>query len=331
MTIETFAYARAGLLGNPSDGYNGKTTSIIVKNFSARVKLTESKILKITPQQQDLNEFESLDDLSEKIALHGYYGGERLIKAAIKKFHEYCNSNGIKLERKNFTIEYASTIPRQIGLAGSSAIVTACMRALLQFYDVAIPRHILPTLILNAELKELGINAGLQDRVIQTYEGCVFMDFDKEFLDKNGYGIYEPLSIGLLPPVYIAYSTKLSKVSGRVLNDIRVKYDRGDRHVIKTLNRIAAITEQGKEALQRGDSQSLHQLINENFDLRSKIMNISGRNKELVGTARACGVSAKFAGSGGSIIGTYKSEAILEELRLAMKKIDAEVIIPKLV
>lgn len=330
MTIETFAYARAGLLGNPSDGYFGKTISIIVKNFSAQVKLTKSKTLKIIPHKQDLNDFTSLDDLSEKISLHGYYGGERLIKAAIKKFYEYCNSNGIKMERKNFTIEYASTIPRQIGLAGSSAIITATMRALMQFYSVSIPQHILPTLILNAELKELGINAGLQDRVIQTYEGCVFMDFNENFLDQNGYGIYEPLPTELLPPVYIAYSTKLSKVSGRVLNDIRVKYDRGDMHVIKTLNRIAAIAEQGKNALNRGDSQLLHQLINENFDLRSKIMNISDRNKELVGTARACGASAKFAGSGGAIIGTYKSENMLAALKLAMKKIDAEVIIPKL-
>lgn len=330
MTIETSAYSRAGLLGNPSDGYFGKTISIIVKNFSACVKLTESKTLKITPQKHDLNEFTSLDDLSNKILLHGYYGGERLIKAAIKKFHEYCNSNNIKLDRKNFTIEYSSTIPRQIGLAGSSAIVTACMRALMQFYDVSIPRHILPTLILNAELEELGINAGLQDRVIQTYEGCVFMDFNKEFLDKNGYGIYEPLSPELLPPLYIAYSTKLSKVSGRVLNEIRVKYDRGDQNVISTLNCIAAIAEQGKEALKRGDNEKLHTLINENFDLRCQIMNISERNKELVGTARACGASAKFAGSGGAIIGTYKSENMLEELKIAMSKIEAEVIIPKL-
>ena len=35
----------------------------------------------------------------------------------------------------------------------------------------------LPEFILNIELRELGIAAGLQDRVIQTYRGLVFMDF----------------------------------------------------------------------------------------------------------------------------------------------------------
>ena len=39
--IRKRAYARAGLIGNPSDGYNGKTISIIVRNFRAKVVLYE--------------------------------------------------------------------------------------------------------------------------------------------------------------------------------------------------------------------------------------------------------------------------------------------------
>ena len=35
------AYARAGLLGNPSDGYHGKTLSFIVRNYWAEVVLYE--------------------------------------------------------------------------------------------------------------------------------------------------------------------------------------------------------------------------------------------------------------------------------------------------
>ena len=34
--IRKRTYARAGLLGNPSDGYYGKTISIIVRNFWGR-------------------------------------------------------------------------------------------------------------------------------------------------------------------------------------------------------------------------------------------------------------------------------------------------------
>ncbi|MDW7681555.1 MAG: GHMP kinase, partial [bacterium] len=176
MIIEARAFARAGLLGNPSDGYFGKTISISVRNFGAHISLYESPELKIEPQDQDLNIYRNIYQLVDSISLTGYYGGTRLIKSAIKKFCEYCNKNNIKLSNKNFSIRYHSSIPRQVGLAGSSAIITATMRALMCFYGVEIPQEILPNIILSAETEELNINAGLQDRVIQVYEGCVYMD-----------------------------------------------------------------------------------------------------------------------------------------------------------
>ncbi|CAN5347249.1 hypothetical protein BH23BAC1_BH23BAC1_08290 [soil metagenome] len=174
MIIESRAYARAGLLGNPSDGYFGKTISITVKNFGAHISLYQTPELRIETQEQDLNVFRNIFHLREAVSLTGYYGGSRLIKAAIKKFCEFCELNDLKIINKNFTIRYRSSIPRQVGLAGSSAIIIATMRALMQFYQVQIPLEILPNLVLSAERDELGINTGLQDRVIQSYEWCVY-------------------------------------------------------------------------------------------------------------------------------------------------------------
>jgi len=147
-------------LGNPSDGYFGKTISIIVGNFGAHVSLYQTPELQIEPQTQDRNVYRNIFDLVDSVSLVGYYGGDRLIKATIKKFWEYCEQHGARLNSKNFTIRYHSSIPRQVGLAGSSAIITATMRALMQFYDVKIPLEILPSLILSVETDELGINAG---------------------------------------------------------------------------------------------------------------------------------------------------------------------------
>lgn len=331
MIIEVRAYARAGLLGNPSDGYFGKTISISVRNFGAHISLYETPDLQIEPQQQDSNKFKNIYELVDSVNLLGYYGGTRLIKAAIKKFCEYCQENRFRLHNRNFTIRYDSSIPRQIGLAGSSAIVTATMRALMQFFDVSIPIEIFPNLVLSTEREELGINAGLQDRVIQAYEGCVYMNFGKEIMKKKHHGIYERIDPLLLPKLYIAYKTDLGKVSGTVLSDIRTRYDDGDPEVIETLQRIADIAEEGKEALLKKDSRKLHALINENFDLRRKIMNINERNLQLVETARNCGVSAKFAGSGGSIIGTYKNDEVLTKLIVELNRINARVIKPYVV
>ena len=329
--IETRAYSRAGLLGNPSDGYFGKTISISVKNFGAHVTLIESPDLHIEPQDGDINTYPNIQTFIEQINLLGYYGGIRLIKAAIKTFVDYCENNQILLANKNFTIRYSSNIPRQIGLAGSSAIITATIRALMQYYEVDIPNEVLPTIILNVEVKELGINAGLQDRVIQVYEGCVYMDFNQGHMEKNQHGIYKSLDTHWLKDhIYIAYKTELGKISGMVLNDIRVRYDRGDPEVINTLKEIGELAEQGQSLIKNGNLSELNELINRNFDLRRKIMRISQENIQMVEAARSCGVSAKFAGSGGSVIGLYENNTTLERLIISMRKINARVIKPLL-
>lgn len=328
MIIETRAFARAGLLGNPSDGYYGKTISIIVKNFGAHISLYETPELHIEPTDQDLNIYKNVHHLVESVDLTGYYGAARLVKAAIKKFVEYCMNNNVKLSGKNFTIRYHSSIPRQVGLAGSSAIITATFRALMKFYNVSIPQELLPSIILATEVEELGINAGLQDRVIQVYEGCVYMDFDRQHLENKGYGKYESIDPKLLPKLYIAYKTNLGKVSGVVFNDLKSRYDQGEEMVISSLNKIASLADLGREALLKRDYKTLSKLMNENFDERARIMNISDYNKELVDTARRCGASAKFTGSGGSIIGIYTDDDMLKKLIIELKAINARVIKP---
>ena len=78
----------------------------------------------------------------------------------------------------------------QVGLSGSSAIIVAAFNALLNFFglaihDLNIAREEYPEVILSIERDELGISAGLQDRVIQCFGGLVHMDFSKEVVRNN--------------------------------------------------------------------------------------------------------------------------------------------------
>ncbi|GAB4030797.1 mevalonate kinase family protein [Spirosoma jeollabukense] len=328
MLIETRAYARAGLLGNPSDGFFGKTIAITVRNFGASVTLYPSPELQIEPQPQDTNVFRSLHHLRDSVSMLGYHGGVPLLKAAIKKFAEYCEAQQIRLPNQNFSIRYNTSIPRQVGLSGSSAIIVATFRALMQFYGIEIPLPILPNLVLATESEELGITAGLQDRVIQCYEGCVYMDFDRATMESQGYGHYVPLDSRLLPKLYIAYNTDLGKQSGRVHNDVKARWLKGEPAVVETMNAIANVAREGREAMLRQDTNALNELVNRNFDLRSQIYTISDRNRSLIETARACGASASFTGSGGSIIGLYRDDAMLNRLFIELRKVNARVIKP---
>jgi glucuronokinase len=326
--IETYAYARAGLLGNPSDGYFGKTIALLVRNFRARVLLYPSARLEIKPSKADMPVFESLDELYAVTRWRGYYGGIRILQALIVRLIDYCRTQNIELEHRNFTIEYESTIPLRLGMGGSSAIVTAALRALCQYFDLNIPLPIQAKIVLETETQEIGVPAGPQDRVIQVYEGVVYMDFRKDLMESRGYGEYETIDPQLLPNVYMAYRTTLSEGTEVFHSNVRERWRSGDADVRKAMETWASFAEQGRNALLARDYATLDQLIDANFDLRTQLYRISEGNLEMIRLARAAGASANFAGSGGAIVGTYKNERMFRDLQNSMESAGVAVIKP---
>lgn len=330
MLIRKKAYARAGLVGNPSDGYFGKTISFIIRDYCAEVSLFESPELRIEPNERDHSVFDSIDSLARDVRQFGYYGGIRLLKASVKRFFEYCTKQGLPLHGRNFTLRYSSNIPPQVGMAGSSAIITACWRALQEFYGIEISKHILPGLVLSVENDELGIPAGLQDRVIQSYEGVVFMDFNRASIEKLGYGTYEELDPALLPPVYVAFTKKLSEGTEVFHNDIRGRWNRGDREIVSAMYHWAGLAQRVRDMLLAGRGLEIGPLLNENFDLRRRLYKLGKGNLDMVEAARSCGASAKFTGSGGAIVGTYDDDSMFAKLHETLSPMGIEVLKPKI-
>ena len=96
------ALARAALLGNPSDGFGGKTLGFAIAGMGARVTL-------------------GADEPEAEAA-----GAGALIAAAIARF------NRITASRCPRRGSVRTEIPREVGLGGSSAIVIATLRALCE-------------------------------------------------------------------------------------------------------------------------------------------------------------------------------------------------------
>lgn len=331
MMIRAHAYPRAGLIGNPSDGYFGKTISFTFDAFQARVVLYESPELEILPEERDHARFNTIEELVTDVRQYGYYGGIRLIKASIKRFYEHCEIEGQPLHDRNFTIRYHSNIPGQVGLAGSSAIITAAMRALMEFYEVTIPAPILANVIREVETLELGISAGLQDRVAQVYEGAVFMDFDKATMKQQGYGTYIPLPAHALRNLYIAYRQDLSEGSEIMHNDLAARFRKNDPEIISAMSAWADLTQRAKEHIENDRFDLVGPLLNENFDLRRKLCSISEGNLEMVQAARSSGATAKFCGSGGAIVGTYADDEMYKNLVQALEKLHILVLKPNII
>lgn len=137
-------------------------------------------------------------------------------------------------------MSYDTNIPRMVGLAGSSAIVSAALRGLMRFYgitveDLNIEKATLPQIVLDIEVGELGISAGLQDRVIQIYGGLVHMDFTPAALAANNmkHGAYTELDGSLLPPLYLAYDARVGKESGKTHSTVRQRWAEQDPELVQ--------------------------------------------------------------------------------------------------
>ena len=329
--IRTRSFARAGLAGNPSDGYFGKTISFTMKNFFAEVVIYRSQYLELLPGPRDSTVYSSLSSMVQSIHDHGYYGGLRLLQATLKRFIEHCAQHEISFTKKNFSMRYFTNIPSRVGMAGSSAIILSCLRALMQFYEIKLDKPVLANLALSVETKELGIGAGLQDRVAQVYEGLTFMDFDRGLMESRGFGHYQSLDVGLLKNIYVAYKSELSEGSELVHNDLRGRFDSGEPDVLEAMGSWADIADEVRTVLLQGKQHDIGNLLDANFDLRKSICRIHPDNVTMVDAARSVGASAKFTGSGGAIIGQYKDKQMYQELENTLAPLGIIILKPELI
>ena len=287
--------------------------------------------LEIIGNVKDHTRFDSLQSLAGDINTYGYYGGVRLLKASLKTFFDYCGKMKIQLDDRNFTVRYSTDIPHGVGLAGSSAIITACFRALIAFYGVSISKPVLANLVLSVEVDELGISAGLQDRVVQAYEGLVYMDFDKAIMERQGYGCYESLDPSGLPELYIAYRTDLSECSDVVHNRLRDRYNGGDQEVFDAIAFWAGLADQARDSIRDANADKLAELLDSNFDMRARLCTLSEGNVQMVQAARSAGASAKFTGSGGAIVGTCCGREMFDDMTRRFDELGVTVIKPVIV
>jgi glucuronokinase len=113
--------------------------------------------------------------------------------------------------------------------------------------------------------------------------------------------------------MYVAYDHAESKTSASVHGPLRARLA-DDQQLAETMREIADLVTPAVEALRQGDAETLHRLINRNFDLRQSLYPIRPAHLDMITTARDAGASAKFAGSGGAIIGTCRDQAMFLDL-----------------
>jgi len=309
--------ARAGLVGNPSDAFGGAIAGIAIDELRATV-LGEPSLSVQLEADGETSEFENLRLLSEAVD-RPRTGPLALMWAAVTRYvaerpsHEDANVR-LRLESSN--------IPPGVGLAGSSAIVIATLRALGELFGDEIGDRDLPSVALAAEREELGIAAGLGDRVVQVYGGLVYLDLARE-----GGPRVEPLDASRLPDLFVAWRPDAATDSGHVHDEMRSRFAAGDPEVVSTMREIAGLARAALKPLLTGDTGGLGILMERNLELRRSIYDLDERHTAMADAAHELGSAVNYTGSGGAIVGLIRDEHQLGELRSALGELGCELVV----
>lgn len=265
------AHARVGLLGNPSDIYGGRGLGFSVAGMTATVRLEPA----------------AENALPNELFEAAWTVAARALAAA-----------GVEVSARPFALTFESDIPFQGGLSGSSALVTAALRAWSRWFAAPLAARRVAELALEVENDVLGIRAGPLDRVVQAHDGLLAMDFSAPFAPAAA----RRLDPALLPPMLLAWHGVPGRSSGDVHAPVFARFEAGDEQVRETMAALARNAEAGEAALLQGDGAAFRRCVDRNFELRAEVFPIEAADRELIELGRSAGAACKLPGSGGCVL-----------------------------
>jgi glucuronokinase len=302
-----------GLLGNPSDGYGGKAIGMPLLNFASSVSVSPAPTFAVTAGGTPF-ETTTLDDALTGPLPDAVDGLERLVLAAVRRFARTLPAAiGDVARGRGLALACSTTVPRQVGLAGSSAAIIATFRALMACFEASIDPFDLAEIALATEVADLGIAAGPMDRVVQSYERAMLMDF----AGPRARASYRPIDDAIVPPIIVAWTPWAGRPSERTHSDLRRRWEAGERAVLAAMDGLRDVVDRGLAAMQSGDLDGFADAVDRNYQLRLAVTDVTPDDTSMVTVAHAHGAAAKLCGSGGAVLVAPRPGASLEALERA--------------
>lgn len=288
MRVVATAPARANLIGNPSDLYGGAVLGCAVP-VRARVEITEAPGLVVATGAES-----AVIETASDLRLRG--GLFDLARAALA-----AQPDPLALRAR---IEYQSDIPFGSGLAGSTALLAALLRALDAFCGRTASPYELAERSRRTERDLLGVACGWVDHYLCCFGGLRYVDLrgkeDDHPVPGEPFATVEDLAPFAPSLPFVLAFTGVSHHSGSVHAPIRARWEQGDPVVRRAYERVAAIAREGKSALLRADWTRLGALMNENHAIQRDLGGSGAVNEKTIAAALGAGaLGAKLAGAGG--------------------------------
>ena len=306
MVIEHISRPRVGLLGNPSDLFRGRVLGFSFDDFGARARLIPAGKCSLLTQGTPELFFADCEDLDPS----SIEGGQALMAAALCQLQQHFQAQ-VDCAARPFQLAMTSDIPRQVGLAGSSAIVVACLRVLAKHFEIEVPDFLCSEIALAAETVQLGQVAGPQDRVLQSYEGALYMDFSEPRRDDR----YQRVSVGELQDLIVVYDPQPGKASGALHADVHALWRANDPVTRAGIAVFSDLAAEGLDHLRFGRVAKFADCMDANFQARQALWNVAEADCAIAAIAQEAGAGAKLCGSGGALVLLPRPQTDVSALR----------------
>jgi len=204
------------------------------------------------------------------------------------------------------TIRVTSTIPVAAGLGSGAAVSVALLRALSEFLGYPLSQRRVSELAFEVEKVHHGTPSGIDNTVI-TYNKPVYFVRGGSFLENR----VEMIPIGEAFQLVIA-NTGVPSPTGQVVGEVRRAWEADPDRYNTLFQRIGELVEQARDCIERGRTELLGPLMDENHSLLEEIGVSSIELDRLVNAARRAGASgAKLSGGGrgGNMIALVNADA----------------------
>jgi galactokinase/mevalonate kinase-like predicted kinase len=287
--IRASAPGRAGIIGNPTDGYGGTVVSTsLEQRAAARIAPADATVVTVCGESAPIR---SSDDLE----LTGGYTD--VARAVLSTF-------AASLEARPFHLEAETEIPMRAGLAGSTAMLVAILGAVLRWMELSMNRWEIAEAARKIEYEVMGVTCGFQDQYMAVFGGLNCMEFrgkdPKSETPDPVFATVEPLAPHVTELPMLLANTGVKHDSGSVHKPLRQRWIEGDPAVVNGYERLQALARDGKKALLRADWECLGAMMNEQHAIQRELGSSGEANERLIRAALDAGAwGAKLAGAGG--------------------------------
>lgn len=308
------------MVGNPSDGYGGAVLATVIPALRASVTAEPSEQVGFERGEQVLR-WESMSQWRAHVRNLGHGDEQRIVSAALWSLDEHLRRRGPERQRAidgGVVLRWSTDIPRSVGLAGSSALAVGTIVATATTWGVHLDRRVVAALALSAERDVLGITAGWQDRIVQSFGRTVLVDAAQMDVvdDLDVPRVHLPdVGHGREGTVLVGWLDHIASPSGDYHGAVRLAADR----LGQPMAELADLARRASTALERGDLAGLAAMIEAGWLIRQSCAPLSAEHTALVEVVRAAGVAATTPGSGGSVVALCLDASELDRATAAMR------------